>query len=62
MGIRDFFHNTILRMDLLSSPPSLRVRQQPSYETFFGGIFSFLLMVGFGYVLYIQFQNMVNNL
>jgi hypothetical protein len=51
MGAIDFLQSTILRMDLLSSTASFRVRKQPSYETIFGGIFSLLLMTGFTYVL-----------
>lgn len=62
MGAIDFIQSTILRMDLLSSSPSFRVRKQPSYETIFGGIFSFLLMIGFTYVLAIQLQNMFDKL
>lgn len=58
----DFLQSTILRMDLLSSSASFRVRKQPSYETIFGGIFSLFLMIGFIYVLAIQLQNMFDKL
>ena len=62
MGLKDFMHKTVLRMDLFSTSPSFRVRSEPNYETIFGGIFSFLIMGGFGYVLYLQFVSMFNNL
>lgn len=62
MGFKDFMHNTVLRMDLLSTSPSFRVRGEGNYETVFGGLFSFLIMGGFAYVLYIQFVSMFNNL
>jgi len=62
MGLKDFVHKTILRMDLLSTSPGFRVRSESNYETIFGGIFSFLIMGGFAYVLYIQFVSMFNNL
>lgn len=62
MGFKDFMHNTVLRMDLLSASPGLRVRGEGNYETVFGGFFSFLIMGGFAYVLYIQFVSMFNNL
>jgi hypothetical protein len=62
MGLRDFAQRTVLRMDLLSTSPSFRVRGQPNYETFCGGIFSLLIMCGFAYVLYLQFVSMFSNL
>lgn len=60
MGLKDFMHNTVLRMDLLSASPSLRVRNESNYETVCGGLFSLLIMGGFGYVLYLQFVSMFN--
>jgi hypothetical protein len=58
MGLLDLFRDSVLRMDLMSASPSFRVRKEPNYETIFGGIFSFLIMAGFSYVLYLQFQQM----
>lgn len=60
MGLFSFLNDSILRMDLLSSSPSFRVRKEPNYETIFGGIFSFLMMGGFAYVLYLQFVAMLS--
>lgn len=62
MGFKAFIQNTVLRMDLLSTSPSFRVRGEGNYETIFGGLFSFLMMSGFAYVLYIQFVSMFSNL
>lgn len=62
MGLKDFFRNTVMRMDLLSASPSLRVRQQPQYETVLGGFISFSIMCFFGYILYSQFVDMFSKL
>lgn len=58
----EFLESTILRMDLLSSSPTFRVRKQSSYETIFGGLFSLLIMIGFTYVLALQLQDMFDHL
>lgn len=58
MGLFTLLRNSILRMDLMSSSPTLRVRGQSSYETIFGGLLSLVTMVAAVYFLYLQFVSM----
>ena len=62
MGLKDFVKNTIWRIDLLSSAPTFRVRQQPSYETIFGGILSIVIMGMFYFFLYLQLSEMMKKM
>ena len=62
MGIKDLLVNTIWRCDLLSAPPTFRTRQQPVYETVFGGILSLIVLGVFYYFLYLQLSDMLNKL
>ena len=60
--IKELLQNTIWRCDLLSSPPTFRIRQQPVYETVFGGILSIIVLGVFYYFLYLQLSDMLNKL
>jgi hypothetical protein len=64
MGIKlkELIQNTIWRIDLLSAPPTFRVRQQPAYESIFGGIVSIIVLGVFYYFLYLQLSDMFNKL
>lgn len=59
MGLLTLLKDSILRMDLISSSPTLRVRKESNYETIFGGILSFFTMIAAGYFLYVQFVQML---
>jgi len=54
MGLKDFFKNSFLRMDMLSASPTFRTRKEPNFETIFGGILSIIIMLIFAFILYIQ--------
>jgi hypothetical protein len=62
MKFLETFRKTLRKMDLLSTPATFRIRKEPQYETVFGGFLSFAIMCLFGYLLYSQFSDMLNNL
>ena len=62
MGLKDLVKNTIWRIDLLSAPPTFRTRQQPAYESLFGGIVSIIVLGVFYYFLYVQLSDMFQKL
>ena len=49
-------------MDLLSTAPNFRTRQQPVYETMFGGLLSIILLIFFYFFLYQQMMTMLRKL
>ena len=59
---KDLIKNTCLRMDLLSSPVTLRTNKQPVHETIMGGIMSAVVLGIFYYFLYLQMMTMLNKL
>jgi len=55
MGFLNGLKATVLRCDLLSCTPSLRVRGEPAYESIFGGFLSIIIMVSFVSIFATQF-------
>lgn len=62
MGIKQLITNTLLRVDVLSTPPTFRTRKEPAYETIAGGVLSLGIMTFFCYFLYISLSQMLQNL
>jgi enamine deaminase RidA (YjgF/YER057c/UK114 family) len=62
MGLRNLIKDSVLRIDLLSAPPTLRTNKQAAYETIFGGILTISLLSLFYYFLYLQLSDMFNKL
>ena len=62
MGLKDLIQNSVWRMDLLSATPTFRTRQQPVYETVFGGLLSIVVLGFFYYFLCLQLHEMLNKL
>jgi hypothetical protein len=49
-------------MDMLSAQPLLRAKGQSSYETFFGGIFSIVIIIAFAAIFYNTFLTVINKM
>jgi hypothetical protein len=62
MGFKDFIRDSIYRIDLLSANATFRTRNQPSYETIFGGLLSIGILGVFYYFLYWQMSDLLNYL
>jgi hypothetical protein len=62
MGIKQLITNTLLRVDVLSTPPTFRTRKEPAYETIAGGVLSLGIMAFFCYFLYISLSQMLQKL
>lgn len=61
--IKSLIKNFILRSDMFAASPSLRIHGQPSYETYFGGCFSIMLVIAFAAIFgtaFIEVLNKVN--
>ena len=59
---KNFFKGLTLRSDMFAAPPTLRINGQPSYETYFGGCLSILLVILFMAVFSTSFIDVINKI
>eukprot|EP00919_Chromeraceae_sp_WS-2016_P018303 GHVR01043527.1.p1 GENE.GHVR01043527.1~~GHVR01043527.1.p1 ORF type:complete len:115 (-),score=4.17 GHVR01043527.1:4303-4647(-) len=59
MGLLKGIQNVILRMDLLSAKPTMRVRGESSYESYCGGCLSLILIITFVTIFAGSFINVI---